>query len=44
MYNDWQKQDSDILIVEVTFGSFWYEINSIKFWNDITLAQIKKID
>ena len=29
---------------EVTLGSFWDEINSIKNWSYITLAQINKID
>ena len=41
---NWQKQDSDILIAKTTFESFWDEINSIKNWSNITLAQINKID
>ena len=44
MYNDWQKQNSNILIAEATFGNFWDEINSIKNWSDINLAQINKIN
>ena len=42
MYNDWQKQDLDKLIVEATFGRFWDE--KIANWSDITLVQINKID
>ena len=44
MHNNWLEQDPDVLIAEAAFGSFCDEIESIKSKNDITLAQINKID